>query len=309
MSEEILILGFPLILFIMLTIPPIALFIESGLFFVWYHWFIPPDAKDLIHSRNNKRLGDILLFSCGEEGRARFFLGKPLSQGVLNIGTELNPKYLFLPRSIEVPKVPVLPSLSALLEGERKTKEDQGQEFTQEDENKIIEGYRNASVSIEQRKEDQNQYGRTQDLVLFRHFLEGLGRPVYIVYMSKAVAITPAALAALDFPLPTKGQTSIWGKFASLVPKRTIVKRDGTVGTEQLSDIEILFGLPIDPRIVKQIVPQNYTQSQIDMVKTDAYMKGLRQGQIGQNKFIVPLIIFGLIMIGAVVVLKVLGVF
>jgi len=292
------IFGIPLVLFPFIVIIPIALVVVMGFLLILWFKLIPPDAKDLFWAARGRRTGDILNFVCGEEGRARFMLGKPLPKGLQNLGTEDKPKYIFLPRAIDgtefqlpVPEIPFVDQIT-------------GRPYSPEERTNLKTTM--YADYVEKQKELNAQRDmalNSQQMVLKRTFLEGLNRPTYMVYSGKAVSVTPTALAALNLSEmnPTNNPNrSVWGD----IPQKLRLHGVKLPST----DAEILFGIPLDVRALKAVIPNNYTDSQLDSVAIDAYMKGLSRGR-QQGNAIIKYLIIGLIAIVIIAIaLKVLGI-
>lgn len=261
------------------------------LFIVWFMWtFIYPlDAKTLIKSKLGAGKRRALLLLIGDEGFSRLYLGEPMPQGVMNIGSKANPRYLLLPRPYipeEIDEVPLEdeehnPRPSDIVAKEQKERE--------------IKVKLNDVAPIH------------EEFALKRVFWSGVNRPVYIAYSGKAVAVAPQVLAALGLmsektkpestPKPT--MVNSWIKF---------ITRAKLSALETKKDVEILFGTLLDPRAIKTVIPNLYTDAQLRKIHTDAFTAGQESMRGGTRNFM-PIILIIIILIIGIIALKVAGVF
>lgn len=257
------------------------------LFIVWFLWtfVFPVDAKTLIKSKIGAGKRKVIVLLTGDEGHSKIFLGEPLPQGVLNIGTKSKPRFIFLPRPF-IPEYPTMPSMS----------DDRGNPLPDDVVKGLMEEYQ-LSLSVFKDK-GMKDITTHVDFQLRRVFWSGLNKPVYFVYSGKAIAVAPQTIALLC--LPEKQSNNSWFKVINKIKKPSLESKD---------DSELLFGTMLDPRVIKTSIPQLYTDAQMRKVHADAVEEGKESMRGGSKNLIVPVLLIMIVIVIGVVIMKIAGVF
>ncbi len=264
---------------------------------VWFLWtfMMPLDAKTLFKSKIGAARKKSIILMIGDEGYARLYLGDPLPQGVINIGTKDKPRYILLPRPYiseepnEIPK-------------------------TDKDGNALPQEVIDRLVKI---REDQIEVNRVtpmyEEFALKRVFWSGVNRPVYIAYSGKAVAVAPQVLAALGL----EGNMAEYEE-AENREKADSVKK-GWFGMfrrskrfisslREKTTIELRFGVLLAPRTIKTVIPNLYTDAQLRKIYSDAFEAGKEDARGGGRNLVVPIMLIMIVVIIGIIGLKIAGV-
>ena len=274
----------------------IALF---GIYLVltWFFWtfIFPADSKTLIKAKVGWGRRRAIVLMVGDEGYAKIYLGEPLPQGVLNIGTQDKPRFLLLPR-------PYIPE--EVLDVPRTDKD--GSPLTDDQIARL--------QSIHDLRLEVNKYTPVhEEFALKRVFWSGLNRPVYIAYSGKAIVVAPQILASLGLPVPNKSVPATIPDDGTDTPTPknswiNVINRVKLRGLELKTDVELLFGVLIDPRTIKMVIPNLYTDAQLRKIHSDAFEAGKEAAREGPKNLVVPVMMVMIVLVVSVVALKVAGV-
>lgn len=259
-------------------------------FLAWFMWtFIyPPVSKTYIKTKLGFSRGRAIFNVTGDEGYKATYLGIPLPQGVVNISTVNKPRFILLPRAY-LPEPPTIPPLTDRM----------GTPLPVDEIQKIKD----------QHQKDLNDFKEKTlkeapvytDFSLRRTFRSGVNRPEYDVYSGKAIAVPPSVLADLGLPEAPKGGKNSWNAF-------NIFKRIKHEELESKTDAEILFGVLIDSRNLKTVIPNLYTDAQLRKIHSDAFEAG-KESMRGGSRNVLPILLIIILAIIGIVVLKAVGVF
>jgi hypothetical protein len=225
----------------------------------------------------------------GDEGRMRLWVARPMPQGVLYMGRDVNgnDRYAFLPR-----RRALQASLTEAQKAGLQADWDKIQGLEDLDEKKKgIEEWNDRYNKISAELEHQNeQIDGAQDLVGKRCFLAGIPRPVFIGYSGKTVVVSPDTLATLNLPNP-KGVKGLW---------------HGHFKKDKEPQVSFEPTLLVDPRVLKAAIPAMFTDSQMDWVVQRSIDKGRKLAGSQISKVMLPLMVIVIVIIVAMIALKVM---
>ena len=297
LSIEILGMRYTFNEFYFIWIQTMLLAVFIGLFLLNEKMFLPPDAKRLRAAKMGRRRGGTGVFIVVDEnGHAQIRNGAFYSQGAMNISLNKREiEVVALPRMVDsVAITNILPEEQITypefnLEG-RKI------DWTEELKKKYTDAVRMNLI---------NMVKDHQDFVARRCNLESINKPVYIVYHGKSIAIAPQALAELGIPQATQTDEDVKaGRLGTVFAKA----RELVHIPKNIPDSVLMFGTLLEPRILKYIIPQNYSSSVQKGIVDEADHRATLRARQGEHRFILPLMVIFIIIIIALVALKILGI-
>ncbi len=248
--------------------------------------FLPADAKRLrtAKMRGSKR-GTGVFIVVDENGHAQIRSGVFFSQGSMDIGLGKDIEVVALPRMVDSNITDTLATREKILDTLPPL--NNGKEWT--------------DVAKDQYVEDTQTHlmdtiTTHQDFISRRCYLEGINKPLYLVYHGKSVAVTPQVLASLGMPEVRKGELTVFKKAREKanIPLKT-------------TDSELMFGTLLEPRVLKYFVPQNYTSSVQKGIIAEAEHRATLRARQGQNRILLPIMVIMIVLIVALVALKMVG--
>lgn len=276
-------------LFFLFVALAVIAFILLGWTIVNEFFLMPSDAKTLRRSKMGGGRAKGLYWVTSDEGHTKLRLGTQLSRGIVNIGVKNKPEYIMLPRPFEINPQSFDESQKELvqLQAYRLPNVDEKGELILPELMALIAKNIDARVKtlqeyVSNQKELLTKGQANVEFALQRNFEEGINKPVYHVYTGKAVAMTAQVLALLGLSAET--------------------------GTS-IRDTLFRYGVFVDSRILKLVIPKLYTPGQMGEVANVSERKGAEDQKSSQSKYFFPIMILLMAVLVMVIIAKVAGLF
>ena len=137
-------------------------------------------------------------------------------------------------------------------------------------------------------------------ITLKPHILKTVGKPVFLDYAGKVTSMSFTTLAALQQRKNTidlNWRVEELEDFGNMLPKG--VKKDFTKKVKELQRrVNAKPLTPVNPEAIREIIPDQYSPTQIEALAENRYQKGMRKSR----RDLWPLILGGAIIIGVVII-------
>lgn len=293
-------------LFIFLCVMTIFGFVFTGYTFVDELFWLPQYAKTLRKCKFPNNNFDALFHVHDDSGHEHLEGGKTVAQGLIQIGKDSDPSFIFLPRIAETGNaiMNIREQLDELKAYKIPDVDDSGQPLSPDMKQNLIqavaETVKSLSDQLSSEIEVHDKLPANQNFVLYREFMDGVNKPVYHIYVGKTIAVTTRVLALLGLPQVKEAEeeksfeASIFGHWKKRLPILALNK----------SDVELMFGVMVDARIIKLMVSKLYTPSHIKAVVEKSADRERARLKKGHMSWIIPLIFVMVAVLALVLVAK-----